>query len=61
MANPATSGISTIEVVFLYGQESPTIESSQADFDTLGIKFRGWHDAGCTKQDHRGAVKSAGA
>lgn len=50
-----------IEVVFLNGQQSPVIESSDAEFDTLGIQFRGYFDFGVALQDKRGAVKSAGS
>ena len=53
--------IPTIEVAFLNGQESPTIESTDADFDTLGIRSRGYHDFGVSKQDARGGLKSKGA
>jgi len=53
--------IATIEVAFLNGQESPTIESTDADFDTLGIRSRGYHDFGVAKQDARGGLKSKGA
>ena len=49
-----------IEVAFLNGQESPTIETAAADFDTLGIQMRGYHDFGVALQDPRGGVKSKG-
>lgn len=53
--------LSVIEVVFLDGQETPIVEEAEADFDTLGIQFRGYHDFGVSKQDYRGGVKSKGA
>jgi hypothetical protein len=49
-----------IEVAFLNGQEAPTIESAEADFNVLGIQLRGFHDFGCNLQDPRGGVKSKG-
>ncbi len=49
-----------IEVAFLNGQESPTIETAEADFNTLGIKARGFHDFGVALQDTRAGVKSKG-
>jgi hypothetical protein len=49
-----------IEVAFLNGQESPTIETAEADFNQLGIKMRGYHDFGVALQDPRGGVKSKG-
>lgn len=52
---------SCVEVAFLNGQEQPTIESSEADFNTLGIQMRGYFDFGVAKQSYRGGVKSKGA
>jgi phage major head subunit gpT-like protein len=53
--------LAAIEVVFLNGQESPTIEQADADFSTLGIQMRGFHDFGVKKQEYRAGVKSKGA
>lgn len=53
--------LAVIEVAFLNGQESPTVEQAEADFSTLGIQMRGFHDFGVNKQDYRAAVKSKGA
>lgn len=58
-ANPAD--VAVIEVAFLNGQESPTVETADADFSTLGIQMRGYHDFGVKKQDYRAAVKAKGA
>jgi hypothetical protein len=49
-----------IEVAFLNGQESPTIETAEADFNVLGVQMRGYHDFGVALQDHRGGLKSKG-
>ncbi len=49
-----------IESVFLYGNQSPTIEEAAADFDTLGIQMRGYHDFGCAKQDYRAGLRAVG-
>lgn len=49
-----------IEVAFLNGQESPTIETADADFSVLGIQMRGYHDFGCAMQDPHGGVRSKG-
>lgn len=59
LADPAD--LPVIETAFLNGQESPTIESSEADFNTLGVSMRGFHDFGVAKQDPRGGMKSKGA
>ncbi len=48
-------------VTFLNGQQSPTVESTDADFNTLGIQFRGYHDFGCDKSEYLAGVKSKGA
>lgn len=53
--------VPVIEVAFLNGVENPTVESADADFNTLGIQVRGYHDFGVAKQDYRGGVKSKGA
>lgn len=49
-----------IEVAFLNGQESPTIETAEADFNQLGVQMRGYHDFGVALQDPRGGVKAKG-
>ena len=51
---------STIEVVFLNGTETPTVESADADFNTLGVQMRAYHDFGVTKQDFRFGVGMKG-
>ncbi|MCL2646126.1 MAG: hypothetical protein FWD61_03860 [Phycisphaerales bacterium] len=49
-----------IEVAFLNGQESPTIETAEANFNVLGVEMRGYHDFGCALQDPRAGVRSKG-
>ena len=58
LSDPAD--LPVIEVAFLNGQESPTIETAEADFNVLGVKMRGFHDFGVGLQDARGGVKSKG-
>jgi len=58
LADPAD--LPVIEVAFLNGQESPTIETAEADFNVLGIQMRGYHDFGVALQDPRGGLKSKG-
>ena len=53
--------VAAFGVAYLSGQETPVIEQSEADFNTLGVQFRGYLDFGVCQVDHRGAVKSAGA
>jgi len=58
LADP--TDLPVIEVAFLNGQESPTIETADADFGTLGVQMRGYHDFGVNLQDPKAAIKSKG-
>lgn len=60
LANPAL--LPVVEVCFLNGQESPTIQQSGVEyqFDKLGISIRGVFDFGVAMQNFRGGVFSAG-
>jgi hypothetical protein len=58
LADP--NDLPVIEVAFLNGQESPTIETAEADFNVLGVQMRGYHDFGASLQDYRGGVKVKG-
>ena len=58
LANPMD--LPVIEVAFLNGQQMPTIESADADFTTLGIQMRGYHDFGVSLQEYRGGVAMKG-
>lgn len=46
---------------FLNGQEAPTVESADADFNTLGIQFRAYGDFGCDQAEYLCGTKSKGA
>lgn len=59
LADP--NDMAVIEMVFLNGVETPTVESADADFSQLGIQLRGYHDFGCNQQEYRAGVKSKGA
>lgn len=50
-----------VVVSFLDGVETPTVEESDADFNTLGIALRGYHDFGCDQAEYLCGVKSKGA
>jgi phage major head subunit gpT-like protein len=58
LADPADMPV--VEVAFLNGQQQPTVESADADFNNLGIQMRGYHDFGVAKQEPRGGVKMKG-
>jgi hypothetical protein len=47
-------------VSFLNGIEQPTIESAEANFDQLGVDFRGYHDFGCDRAEYLAGVKVKG-
>lgn len=59
LANPMDMPV--IETAFLNGQQTPTVETADADFDHLGIMFRGWYDVGANLQEPRAGVRSAGS
>lgn len=46
---------------FLFGNETPTVESADADFNTLGVQFRGYHDFGTDVAEYLAGVMSKGA
>lgn len=53
---------SPMVVSFLNGNETPTVEEAEADFNTLGIQFRGYHDFGVDLGDgYLNALMSKGA
>ncbi len=53
--------LAPMEVAFLNGVQTPTIESSEMDFNMLGVQFRGYFDFGVSQKEWRAAVKSTGA
>lgn len=53
--------IPCIEVVFLNGKDSPTVETDQFEFDRLGLATRAYFDFGVQKQEYRGGLKLKGA
>lgn len=50
-----------LAVLFLNGVDVPTVETSETDFDTLGMQMRVVHDWGVALGDYRSGVKSKGA
>jgi hypothetical protein len=59
MANPGD--LNAMEVLFLNGQRTPTVEQAEADFDTLGIAVRGYHDFGVAKGEPKSCYRMATA
>lgn len=55
MASPAD--LAAMEVAFLNGVQSPVVETAEADFNTLGVKMRGYFDFGVAKAEYLASVK----
>jgi hypothetical protein len=49
-----------IETVFLNGRQVPVIETTEADFQQLGVQMRGYHDFGVAPVEYRYGVKMKG-
>jgi len=58
LADP--NDVPTIEVAFLDGVETPTVETADVDFEQLGIQTRGYWDWGVALVDPNGGVRSTG-
>lgn len=52
--------LSAIEIAALNGRVEPTVESADADFNTLGIQMRAYGDVGVNMQEYRAAVLADG-
>jgi hypothetical protein len=59
LAGPGDTAV--MQVDFLDGLESPTVEATDADFSMLGQAFRVFWDYGCSFLEYRGGVRSAGS
>ncbi len=57
-ASPAD--VAALEIAYLRGRRTPTIESGETSFNTLGMQWRGYFDFGVAAQDFRAAVKAKG-
>ena len=57
----APSNMAAVVVSFLNGMQTPTVESADADFNMLGIQFRGYHDFGVDQAEYLCGIKSKGA
>jgi hypothetical protein len=54
------SVLKPMTVSFLNGVQTPTVESSEVDFNQLGIQFRGYHDFGVDQAEWLSGIKSKG-
>ena len=55
------SDVAAFGIAYLDGKETPTIETADTDFNTLGTQHRGYFDFAVCQIDEKGAVKAAGA
>jgi hypothetical protein len=55
LADPAI--LPAFQVAYLNGQRAPVIETSEAEFDVLGLRMRVYWDFGVAQLDYRGAIK----
>ena len=55
LASPAD--LATMEVAFLNGQQTPIVETADADFNVLGVQMRGFWDVGVAQAEYLGGVK----
>lgn len=53
--------LNAMDVVFLNGQQSPTIEQVEPNYNVLGIALRGYMDFGCAKGEANAAYRMATA
>ena len=58
LANPEE--LPVIAIAALNGRVEPTVETSDADFNTLGVQMRGYSDVGVNLQEYRGGVHADG-
>jgi hypothetical protein len=58
LADPAV--LPVIEIVALNGRIEPTVESADAEFNTLGVQMRGYCDIGVELQEYRAGVRADG-
>lgn len=59
LTDPAV--LAALRVAFLNGRQVPTIESTDAEFETLGMKWRGYMDFGVGAEAPEAAQRAVGA
>lgn len=58
LANP--NDLPVIAIAALNGRVEPTVDTADADFNTLGVQMRGYSDVGVKRQEYRGGVHADG-
>jgi hypothetical protein len=59
LAEPTEMAV--MQAVFVNGVDTPTVETADMDWNTLGMAWRGYIDAGFAFQEFRGGLRAAGA
>lgn len=59
LTNP--NSMPTMVTSFLNGQQNPTVENGDVEFNRLGVSIRAYHDWGCDQAEYLGGLKSKGA
>ncbi len=59
LADPMSAA--AMEVAYLTGKRTPTVETGDLNFNTLGIGYRGYFDFGVAMGDPKAAVRSNGS
>lgn len=59
LADPSVMPV--IEIAALNGRIEPTVETTDAAFNVLGVQMRGYSDVGVSKQEYRGGVRADGS
>ncbi|GIW55553.1 MAG: hypothetical protein KatS3mg082_1957 [Nitrospiraceae bacterium] len=52
--------LAPVVVSFLDGVQTPTVEAAEADFNTLGMQFRGYFDFGVDLAEPLAGIKAKG-
>lgn len=52
--------LAVIAIAALNGRVEPTVDTAEADFNTLGVQMRGYCDVGVNSQEYRGGVHADG-
>ena len=55
-----SNNVPALEIGFLNGNRTPTIEQAECDFEYLGIRYRCFYDLGVGVADYRGVLKATG-
>lgn len=61
LGNPSNPQGATLNVALLNGVETPVLQQADAPFDTLGARFRAYHDVGIGSGDPKFMLRSKGA